>query len=304
MSKFVGELFRSRFRGLLIYLVSAAIVVPLGCLLIFLPLAIGSRIEDSTTSLLVMTVPPVLFTLILFGGGFGFLAWTIRRRAVRLDAAFTPLGLTGRREMLTMRSYHGEFRGREAHVHFRRGPTLEIYLGTSLQTRLSVDEPDKMTTAIASGINRHPLTSTDPALSGLRVFALDEAWTRSLLADRRTPSLLQRLIKFEGTFLVRQVQLLPGSFVLRLHYSRKLFGVEIEPDQARQWFEDLAALADIAEALPPPQETAQASPLEQALRTRRKDIGRWAFIILFGVLFIIPLCLALPIAIALILWGS
>ena len=60
------------------------------------------------------------------------------------------------------------------------------------------------------------MTSTDPALSGLRVFALDEAWTRSLLADHRTPGLLQRLIKFEGAFLVRQVQLLPGSFVLRL----------------------------------------------------------------------------------------
>jgi len=66
----------------------------------------------------------------------------------------------------------------------------------------------------------------------------------------------------------------------------------------------VAALADIAEALPPPQVTAQASPLEQALRTRRTDIRRWAFIILFGVLFIIPLCLALPIAMALILWRS
>ncbi|RLC57318.1 MAG: hypothetical protein DRI80_15130 [Chloroflexota bacterium] len=302
MSKLVGELFRSWFRGWLIYLVSAAIVVPLGCLLVFLPLGLVTRYD---ASIWVLIIPAALFFLILVGGGFGFLFWAIRRRAAQLDAAFTPLGLTGRREMLTMRSYHGEFRGREAHVHFRRGPTLEIYLGTPLQTRLSVDEPDRATTALAGWVNRHPLTLADPALGGLRVFALDEAWTRSLLADPRTPGLLQRLIKFEGPFLVRQVQLMPGSLVLRLHYSKRwlAFDVEVEPEQARQWFEDLAALADVAEALPPPQVTAEASALEQTLRTRRRDIWRWALIILFGALFGIPLCVALPIAIALILWG-
>ncbi len=304
MSKLVGELFRSGSRGLLIWLVSVAIVVPLGCLLIFLPLAIGSRIQDRTAALLVMTVPPVLFFLIVVGGGFGFLFWTIRRRAAQLDAAFVPLGLAGHREMLTMRSYHGEFRGREAHVYFRRGPTLEMYLGTPLQTRLSVDEPDAMTTTVAGWLHRHPLTLTDPALGGLRVFALDEAWARALLADPRTPGLLQRLIKFEEPFLVRQVELLPGNLVLRLHYSKRWFRFEVEPEQARQWFEALAALAEIAEALPAPQETAQASSLEQAVHTRRGEFVRWAFIVLFGALFVVPLCVALPIALALIMWGS
>ena len=301
MTKLLGELFRSEVRGGLVALLAAAIVLPLGCLLIFLPLAIGSRIADPTISTLVMSVPPVLFVLLLFGGGFGFLARTNRRRAALLDAIFNPLGLNGRQSLLTMRTYQGTIQGREAHAYYRRGPVIEITLGTPLPTRLNVDEADGATTAVAGWLNRHPLTLDDPALDGLRVFALDEAWARSLLAQPQVPALLQRLITSESPFVLRQLQLSPGQFFLRLFRSKRLLSADVDPAQVRQWVEDVAALAEIAESLPAPQETAVASPLEQNLRAQRAGLPRKVFIILIIALFVLPLCLALPIVLFLIL---
>ncbi len=300
MSKLLGDLFRSEVRGGLVALLAVVIVLPLGCLLIFLPLAIGSRIADPTMSTLVMSVPPVLFVLLLFGGGFGLLARTNHRRAALLDAIFNPLGLNGRQSLLTMRAYQGTIRGREARAYYRRGPVIEVTLSTPLPTRLSVDEADKGTTAVAGWLNRHPLALDDPAFDGLRVFALDEAWARSLLAQPQVPPLLRRLILSEGPFVLRQLQLSPGQFFLRLFRSKRLLSTDIDPAQVRQWVEDVAALADMAESLPAPQETAVATPLEQTLRAQRAGLPRKALVILIVALFVIPLCLALPIVLFLI----
>lgn len=303
MSKLATQPVRAGCQGLLITLVAVAIVLPLGCLLIYIPLGVSQRMESGTASVLVMAAPAILFFLLIVGGGWGFLLWRTRRRAARLDAAFTPLGLTGERVMLTMRAYHGQFRGRRASVAFRRGPTLEFHLDTSVQTRLSIDQREGMTTAIAGWSGRQPLPLSDPQLDGLRVFAVDEHWARALLADPRTPELLHRLIEFDGTFVVRRVEFLPGGIALHLHFNKKWLGfeIEIEPDQARQWLDALAALAEIAESLPPPQITSQASALEQDIHTRPTLIKNRAFILLMVAVAVIPICLGLTIALALIL---
>ena len=103
--------------------------------------------------------------------------------------------------------------------------------------------------------------------------------------------------------MLRQLQLSPGQFFLRLFHSKGLLSTDADPAQARQWVEDVAALADIAESLPAPRKTAVASPLEQTLRAQRAGLPRKAFIILFVALFVFPLCLALPVALFLILSG-
>jgi hypothetical protein len=303
MSKLASQPLRAGCQGLLITLVAVAIVLPLGCLLIYIPLGVSQHIESGPASVVVMAAPAILFFLIIVGGGWGFLLWSIRRRAARLDAAFTPLGLTGERVMLTMRAYHGQFRGRQASVTFRRGPTLELFLDTPVQTRLSIDEPERMTTAIAGWAGRQPLSFSDPRLDGLRVFAADEHWARALLADLRTPALLRRLIEFEGPFVVRRVEFLPGSVALHLHFNKKWLGfeIEVEPDQARQWLDALAALAEIAESLPSPQVTSQASALEQNIHTRPTLIKNRTFILLMVAVAVLPICLGLAIALALIL---
>jgi len=305
MSKLVTQPARAGCQGLLIYLVSAAIVLTLGCLLIYIPLGVSQRMESGTASVLVISIPAILFFLLLVGGGWGFLFWRTRGRAARLDAAFTPLGLVGERVMLTRRAYHGQFRGRQASVDFRRAPTLEFHLDTPLQTRLSIDQADGMTTAIAGWAGRQPLSLSDPKFKGLRVFALDENWARALLADSRTPALLQRLIEFEGSFVVRQVEFLPGSVALHLHFDRRWLGfeVEVEPDQARQWLEALAALAEIAETLPPPQVTAPPTSFEKNIQTRSSLISNRTFLIIIAAVVVIPICLGLAIALPLILWG-
>jgi len=305
MSKLVTQPVRAGCQGLLITLVAVAIVLPLGCLLIYIPLGVSQRMESGTASVLVMAAPAILFFLLIVGGGWGFLLWRTRRRAARLDAAFTPLGLTGERVMLTRRAYHGQFRGRRASVAFRRGPTLEFHLDTSVQTRLSIDQREGMTTAIAGWAGRQPLPLSDPKFKGLRVFALDEKWTRALLADPRTPELLHRLIEFDGTFVVRRVEFLPGSVALHLHFNKKWLGfeIEVEPDQARQWLDALAEIAEIAETLPPPQVTAPPTSFEKNIQTRSSFISNRTFLIIIAAVVVIPICLGLAIALPLILWG-
>ena len=306
MSKLWSEPPRAIGRGLLISLISTAIVLPLGCLLVLLPIAVGSHIQNERLSLLLTIVPPVFFVLLVGGGSWGFLWWMLRRRAATLDAAFNPLGLSGQREVLTMRRYEGHIRGRKARVSFRRGPTLELYLSTPLQTRFSVDEADKVGTTLAGWLGRAPLALSNPALEGLRVFAMDEAWARNLLETPQAAEALKRLLRFEGEFRLRRVELIPGYLVLRLHFSNKVlaFDVDVNAEQARQWFENLIALAEIAERLPAPQVSAQITPLEEALINRRPQIQRRIILITVGVLVGIPLCVALPIALAVILLGS
>ena len=298
MPKTISIIAQSYLRGCALGFIAPVIVIPLGIVLIFMPIWAFTHF---TLSIWALIIPVALFVFILLAGGFGFLIWALRRRANRLDAAFVPLGLEGHRVMISMRNYSGWFRGREAYVHFRRGPTLEIYINTPLQTRMSVDESDRITTSIASWVNRYPLELSDPSLSNLRVFALDEEWTRSLLSDPMALTLLRRLLESDSPFLVRQIELMPGSFVFRQHYSNNWFDIDVKSDQARSWFDDLLALAGIAESLPAPLKTEKAQSVEQMFNNQSK-FSRWVLIILLSVFLIIPLCVALPITLFLILF--
>ena len=105
--------------------------------------------------------------------------------------------------------------------------------------------------------------------------------------------------------MIRQVEFLPGSVALHLHFDKRWLGFEVavEPEQARQWLDALADLAEIAEALPPPKVTASATSLEQTIQTRPALIANRTFLIIIAAAVIIPICLGLAIALPLILWG-
>ena len=215
-----------------------------------------------------LILPASLYVLILNGGAFGYLALVLRRRKRRLDAAFTPLGLTGQRYMLTGRQYHGTVGGRDVDVRFYRGPMLELHLSTPLQTRFGVAEVGSTTPALARLLGRQALALDDPALDGLRVYALDENWARCLMAEPGARKLVQRLLDAgERWALVRQVVLGPGAFRLRLYHSQRLFGFEITSEEAQRWLDDLLALTRIAEQLPGPTVTAEESAGERIVRT-------------------------------------
>jgi hypothetical protein len=236
-------------RSCLLGLMAPAIILPLGCVCIFIPLWLVTEFD---VTIWVLIVSSILYFLVVVGGGIGATVWVLLRRKRRLDAVFTPLGLTGGQYMLTGRQYQGAVDGRQVSARFYRGPTLEVRLSTPLQTRFGVAEEGATTLPLARLAGQQPLDLEAPELSGLHVFARDEGWARSLLADSEARTRIRRLMNAaEDWALVRQVILEPGTFCLRLYRSRHLFKYEIRPEDVRQWLDDLRALARIAESASP-----------------------------------------------------
>ena len=266
MSTIFHEYGRGCGRSYIIQLVSAAIVIPLACVLIFVPLAFVGRGGQSIWFLI---IPAGLFLFLLFGGGLAAIVVVVYRRTRQLDALFTPLGLTGSLYQMFFRQYHGTVGGRDIGVYFRRGPLLEIEVSTRLQTRLGVARQEADTLFFSRLLNREPMPLTDSALEGLAAFPLDEDWTRRLLARPEVPELLQQLVAFEGFFVRRSVLLQPGWLRLQLYGNRNLFRFGMTEEQTRQWIDDLLNLVRIAEGLPTPQVAAEESSAERLARSIR-----------------------------------
>ena len=287
LSTFLRERQMGCLRSLTIQVIAPLIVIPLAVVLIFVPLCLVTQLEMSIWWLI---VPAGLFVVILVGGGIATVALVLVRRARRLDALFAPLGLTGQTYMISGRQYHGTIQGRQVNVYFYRGPTLNVDISTPLQTRLGVASKAADTMAFARLLNRQPLSLADPALSDMTVFAMDEDWTRSLLANPHMPGRLQRLIHFEGFFTRRNVLLRPGWLRLSLYGNRNLFRWDITPEQVQQWFDNLLAVARIAEGLPAPQITDQESEAERMARSIRNRSPYLIPAIAIGVTLAIVLC--------------
>jgi len=239
-------------RSLIIYVIAAAIAIPLICVLIFVPLAIASRTDNTANALLIMVIPATCFLLIIFGGGAGTLFFVLRRRAKQYDALFTPLGLTGKTYMLSGRQYQGTVQGRQVDMRLYRGPALDMRIDTTTQARLSAANSDGVSLTLARTFGREPLDLNDPELSGITVFAKDEDWALSLLANPEVKALLSQLILSESPFLMRQVHLEPGQLRLFLYRNKRLFKFTITPYQAEQWLNGLLSLARITETQPSP----------------------------------------------------
>ena len=252
-------------RGLIVSLFAPVIAVPLACVLIFVPLWYYT---NHNSSIWVLIIPAILFLFILFGGGLGVLAWTFYRRKRWLDSLFTPWGLTGSRYMISGRQYQGSVQGREIIARFYRGPTLDLYVSTPLQTRMGIAEKSGTSLAVAGMLGREPLALDDPDLGELSIFALDEEWARLLLSNPEARMLIQRLLRAgESWVLMPQLFLQPGAFHLRLYRNKNFFRYGIEPEEAQVWLDDLLALAHSAEGLPAPQVTAEESGAERMVRS-------------------------------------
>ena len=285
MSKLIGAISKDYIRGAVIGLISTFVALPLICALIFVPLWIFNQ---SDGNIWILIVPAALFLLILYGGAFGAIAWTFYQRKRWLDRVFTPLGLEGSAYMLSGRQYQGTVGGREVTARFYRGPTLDLYLSTPLQTRLGIGEKSRVGTAVAGLLHHEPLSLENPDLDALSVFALDENWARSLLADPKARALIQQLMKAGDSWaLMQQVHLQPGMFHLHLYRNKNLFRYGIEPEEAQEWLGGLMALARIAEGLPAPQVTDEESGAERLVRSGHTA---WLALIIVLVFLGIPTC--------------
>ena len=252
-------------RSLVIRGISVLIVVPLACVFIFVPLWLVASLD---MSIWVLIISSGLFLAILFGGGALYVGIVLSRRKRDLDAIFTPLGLTGSPYQMFFRQYHGTMEGRQVDVYFYRGPVLQVDVSTPLQTRLGVTGLQKDTIFLSRLFNRQPLALDDLGLD-LTVFASDEGWARSLLANPHVPDLLGRLTALESFFTRQQVILRPGALRLMFSGNVNLLKFEITPPEAQSWVDDAFRLVHIAEHLPAPQVIEEESSAERLARSLR-----------------------------------
>ena len=290
MSTIGKDLARGCGRAAIIRVIAVTIGLPLGCILVWVPLWLITTFGGQVW---VIAVSAGLFLVIVFGGGFGFMLLVVLRRKTKLDDVFEPLGLTGGAYMTFFRQYHGELQSRPVDIYLRRGPFLEIELGTSLQTRLGVTGPHADTRFLAGLAGREPMSFDDPALDDLTVFPHDESWTRRLLSDRRAVELLQMLTEVKGDFTRQQVILKPGILQMLLSGNRRLLGFDLDGELVRTWLDDMLELAMLAERMPTPEVTAELNSAEKVagrLRGGNPYLALWVglgTLVFFAILAVI-----------------
>jgi hypothetical protein len=250
MQNLFKVMLKDRLKAIIISLISAAIAIPLICACTFVPIAIANQTNDETTALLIMVIPACLFLIVMIGGSFGTLFFVFSRRAKQYDAIFAPLGLEGRAYMLSGRRYEGTVQGRQMIVKVYRGPALDMGIETPLQAKMSVANSDTVSVSLARVFGREPLPLSDPGLNGMTVFAHDEGWALSLLANAEVQDALRQLILNDSDYLMRQVHLDPGRLRLYLYRSRGMFRFSVTAAEVGQWADALLSIARIAESLP------------------------------------------------------
>ena len=292
-------------RGCIIRLIATVVVVPLALVLIIVPLILiqNSNNLSNTTVFLITAVPMLLFFAIIFGGCLIFIVVVRKRRSSWLDAIFGQggLGLEGRSYLFNFRQYHGQLHGRKVDVYFYRGPTLDIFISTSLKTRFNIGDKNRIGLALARTMNRTPIEINEPAWQNLSVFALDADWMRRLLANPQAKTILLRLLTDRNDALFRQVHLQPEGLYLKLYRNQNLFKYGLTAEQVNRWMSDLFTLAQIAESLPAPMITDAASSLEQQNQSNRDNITKKVTCIMIVVIGLLVLFPSLAIGVALLI---
>jgi hypothetical protein len=265
---------RAYMRSIIIMVISTAIVVPLFCVCIILPLGMYGQSDDN---LWMMILGPVLFFLILNVGGIGGMIFVTKRRNNRMDAIFTPLGLTGSAYNLFFRQYHGMVRGRNVSIYFYRGPVLEVIASTTLQTRMGVTRSTPA--QIARWLGRETINITGLLPDDITVHTTDENWFRRMADEPGVRDLLDKLTGPQSFFVFRHVVLAPGNLKLHFAGGTNLFNFQLESDQTNGWLNDLLLLADLAERAPAPTLTETESELEKMAHAMRKNSGYMKWIV-------------------------
>lgn len=267
-------------RSLVIRMIAGCLVLPVFLALVLLPLALVTRGYIGSWGYFVF---PLLYLLVLYGGGALWFRRVIGRRRQHLDAAFTPLGLLGSRYQMWFRRYYGTLDGRSIEVYFSRGPKLDIFVGTCLQTRMGITLASSSTRNFAALAGQQHLGYLPSAYNGLMVFAHEEPWARQLLLHPQAQAVLSRLAAPSNFFLRQDVLLIPGFVRLAYFGNRQLFQYAIAPAQACQWLGDALTVAALAESLPPPRMPLYETDAERLARSMRTgDVTskwtKWAII--------------------------
>lgn len=297
LKKWIGAWGKDYQRSCLVQVAAVVIVIPLFTVLILVPLYLANRSGvTSNEALWIMVIPAAIFILLLIGGGYGLIYYSVIRRGKWLDQVFLPIGLEGRSFAVIGRQYHGTVDGREVDVFFSRGPLLTIYVGTTVKTRVSIADVEDVSLTLAGLFNKYPLELGSPRLTG---YAHETEWGQTFVNHQDVEDIAAELIFEEHPFLIRQILLNPDAIMLRLYRSRRLWDFKFNPEQGRHWLEGLIRLVEIAEELPVPKEPIEESELSEKVRHGNLRTGRIVGIIV-AALVGIPTCIAVVTVLALL----
>ena len=253
-------------RSLIITLFSTAIIAPMFCVCVILPVWLYS---ESGSNLWMVLLGPIFLFLMLNIAGIGGVFFLAERRNSRIDAIFAPWGLTGSAYNIFFRQYHGIVRGRNVSIYFHRGPVLEINVGTSLQTRMGASRSTPA--QIERWLGRASANLTRLMPEGINVNTIDNHWFRRMVSHPGARDLLNRLTAPQSFFIFRHILLTPGN--LKLYYAggTNLLNFELNYAQTSSWLNDLLRLAHMAELAPAPTRADTESELERMDRSFRKN---------------------------------
>jgi hypothetical protein len=141
-----------------------------------------------------------------------------------LDREMARRGLASRRSGIFGRSYQGDLQGYPVSIDFQPAAGSRLHL---LNLRVSVAAGHRSAAGqrSASGGTRPLLDCRDcpeipfsePEMAGLRVFADDETWIRSVLASSSAQTVLAGLIRGSAWSGVNEVYIQPQRLWLRSH---------------------------------------------------------------------------------------
>ncbi len=217
---------------------------------IFLPLGIGA--------FFLLVLPALVAYLVT------------RWRNAAFDRMFGALGLAGFPYAVQYRRYDGTYGGRRFQGFFSRGPRLALEADVAVWTRFGITAGSGDTKLLAALAGEKPIRFAVPAFDGLDVFGEEEAWVRRLLAEPGVPTLLARLLRYQGPFARRQLVLRPGALNVTFHLSTAFMSWIPSTAQVKDWADALVALADIAERVPPPEVPIAPTRLEQQVDSVRR----------------------------------
>jgi len=277
MNEVLGSAVGQTKRRLLIGCLTLLIGVPvIGCCLLVMFTMILPALDSSISSGDNSSFPAWLLILgLLFVIGLivipvGIAGFTILRRARALDSEINPLGFVGKAYMLYGRQYQGSYLDHEADIYIYRGPTVEVRLKSSIQTRVLINPKESVSTAAANVFGKSPLQNGNPSLEAYAIYPEEETWALNLVKNPEAAEAIQLLMTHGAEWaVIRRLEIQPGEIVLYLHRSKKMGSKLIDQSALQNWLQSLTKLALAAENLPEPQEKMQ-STVNNTRQSRQK----------------------------------
>ena len=269
--------------------ISFVILGAIGCLVLGIALIPDDVLPgDAGLFLFIAGLVGIIFVGILAAAVYAF---RVRAKRIGLfDTAFAPFGLEPQGYLISGRQYRGTFQGRQVNVYFYisggrflRVPTLQIYVGANIRTRLGIGTRNALTTMAGDLLKHPPLDLNDSDFADLLLYPLDERWSRDLFRDHHGREAILRLAGARDGMGVHGLEFAPESVRFQLRHFE--IG-SINPEIIRNWMDDLFLVAEMAEAISPPMKTAVAGSMEKTSRTDRNA----QLPVIIGVVLALVLC--------------